>query len=51
MEHYDIPSDGIALHGIGRSADDEKSHIGNALLLKLNDGLFKDIKKASGTKD
>ncbi|KAI6818747.1 hypothetical protein KC332_g10234 [Hortaea werneckii] len=51
MEHYDIPSDGIALHGIGRSADDEKSHIGNALLLKLNDGLFTDIKKASGTKD
>ncbi|RMY01808.1 hypothetical protein D0867_11266 [Hortaea werneckii] len=51
MEHYDIPSDGIALHGIGRSADDGKSHIGNALLLRLNDGLFKDIKKASGTKD
>ncbi|KAI7321824.1 hypothetical protein KC367_g1477 [Hortaea werneckii] len=51
MEHYDIPSDGIALHGIGRSADYEKSHIGNAVLLKLNDGLLKDIKKASGTKD
>ena len=51
MEHYDIPSDGIALHGLGRSVDNEKPHIGNALLLKLNDGLSKDIKKSSDTKD